>query len=108
MNEPSTKLAGCEVTVEQRVVFKLDLPNRKVISVKSKYTKLIMEVLRPILHKYNYNLDEVKVTKAGNELVPLNQQVTTIDNMRLNVQLLNNGECFTFPSIYPGVMLDYR
>ncbi|KAJ8930531.1 hypothetical protein NQ314_016644 [Rhamnusium bicolor] len=86
VNEPSIKLAGCEVTVEQRVVFKLDLPNRKIISVKSKYTKIIVDVLRPILHKYQYNLDQVVVTNAN---VPINLHlpVTSIDGARLNVQL---------------------
>ena len=39
INGLSTCLAGKEVLIEQRVVFKLDLPNRKVISVKSKATK---------------------------------------------------------------------
>jgi regulator of G-protein signaling len=54
-------LAGKEVQIEQRVIFKLDLPNRKVISVKSKPCKALGEVLRPILHKYNYRLDLVQV-----------------------------------------------
>lgn len=84
--EPSSKLAGCEVTIDQRVVFKLDLPNRKIISVKSKSAKLIIDVLRPILHKYKFSLDEVHVTKAGYP-VDTGLAVTTIDNARLNVQL---------------------
>lgn len=49
------------MNIEQRVIFKLDLPNRKVISVKSKSCKALGEVLRPILHKYNYRLDLVQV-----------------------------------------------
>lgn len=61
LDEASVMLAGKEVTIEQRVVFKLDLPNRKVISVKSKPCKALGEVLRPILHKYNYRLDLVQV-----------------------------------------------
>lgn len=84
--ESSGKLAGCEVTVEQRVVFKLDLPNRKIISVKSKYTKIIVDVLRPILHKYKFNLEDVVVTRVGYP-VDVHLPVTTIDNARLNVQL---------------------
>lgn len=59
--DSSRILAGKVVIVEQRVVFKLDLPNKKVISVKSKVTKTLGEVLRPILHKYNYKLDIVQV-----------------------------------------------
>lgn len=61
LDGPSISVAGKEVLVEQRVVFKLDLPNRKVISVKSKPTKVLGEVLRPILHKYSYRLDLVQV-----------------------------------------------
>lgn len=64
LDEASVMLAGKEVTIEQRVVFKLDLPNRKVISVKSKPCKALGEVLRPILHKYNYRLDLVQVCET--------------------------------------------
>ncbi|CAH1163571.1 unnamed protein product [Phaedon cochleariae] len=86
VNESSSKLAGCEVTVEQRVVFKLDLPNRKTINIRSKYTKIIVDVLRPSLHKYQYNLDEVFILN-GNVAIDLDVPVTTIDGLRLKVQL---------------------
>lgn len=61
VDAPSSTLAGKEVLIEQRVIFKLDLPNRKVISVKSKPSKVLEEVLGPILNKYNYRLDLVQV-----------------------------------------------
>lgn len=95
------KLSGCEVTVEQRVVFKLDLPNRKTISIKSKYTKIIMDVLRPSLHKYQYNLDQVLVM-SENGPIDLQLPVTSIDGMRLNILLLD-GKCVT--SIHFAVVL---
>lgn len=78
------------MNIEQKVVFKLDLPNRKIISVRSKYSKIIVDVIRSILHKYNYNLDQVSVT---NNNVPVNLQleVTAIDGARLNIQLVDNG-----------------
>ncbi|KAG5680659.1 hypothetical protein PVAND_010153 [Polypedilum vanderplanki] len=80
----SKELAGNEVFIEQRVVFKLDLPNRKVISVKSKPSKLLCEVLRPILHKYNYRLDMVHAySKETNDLIDTSLQVTEVDGMRL-------------------------
>lgn len=63
LNMPSTSVAGNEVLIEQRVVFKLDLPNKKIISVKSKPCKIMSEVLKPILHKYNYQLEMVTVSK---------------------------------------------
>lgn len=62
LQQPSTQLAGKEILIEQRVVFKLDLPNRKIISVKSKPCKALGEVLRPILHKYSYRLELVTVS----------------------------------------------
>lgn len=58
----STTLAGKEVLIEQRVVFKLDLPNKKIISVKSKPCKLLGDVLKPILQKYNYQFKFVTVS----------------------------------------------
>lgn len=62
LDMPSNHIAGKEVLIEQRVVFKLDLPNRKIISVKSKPCKALGDVLRPILHKYNYRLELVTVS----------------------------------------------
>lgn len=55
-------IQGKEVLIEQRVVFKLDLPNKKIISVKSKPCKIMSEVLKPILQKYNYQLEMVTVS----------------------------------------------
>lgn len=84
----SASLSGCEVLIEQRVVFKLDLPNRKVISVKSKTTKILLDVLRPILHKYGYVLDGLHVTICGtNDVVDVTLPVTSVDTRRLNIQL---------------------
>lgn len=85
--ECALKLAGLDVLVEQRVVFKLDLPNKKIIAVKSKCTKIIVDVLRPILHKYNYRLEDVFVTTKASEEVDVKLPVTAIDGVRLNVQL---------------------
>lgn len=69
----STILAGKEIMIEQRIQFKLDLHDRQknkniVLSVKSKPNKILSEVLRPILHKYNYRLEQMKVLK-GTKLV---------------------------------------
>nr|CAD7419505.1 unnamed protein product [Timema poppensis] len=57
LDEESRVLGRQEVQIEQRVVFRLDLPNRKTIGVKAKPKKRLSEVLRPILYKYNYRLD---------------------------------------------------
>lgn len=63
LDAPSVTCAGKELTIDQRIVFKLDLPNRKVISVKSKTSKQLEEVLRPILFKFNFRLELVQVRK---------------------------------------------
>ncbi|XP_049825933.1 regulator of G-protein signaling loco isoform X3 [Aethina tumida] len=86
INDSSSKLAGCEVEVEQRVVFRLDLPNKRIVSVKSKYTKPIQDILRPILHKYEFNMDQMKVTTHQGAPVDVTQHVITIDGARLTVQ----------------------
>ncbi|KAF5304885.1 hypothetical protein FQR65_LT00769 [Abscondita terminalis] len=88
--DSSLVLAGCEVKVEQRVIFKLDLPNRKVIAVKSKSTKILVDVLKPILNKYDYRLDQVKVLIGPTNKVDITQPVTSIDGMRLNIQINND------------------
>jgi regulator of G-protein signaling len=85
LDETSSGLSGNEVFIEQRVIFKLDLPNRKIISVKSKPSKLVFEVLKPILHKYNYRLDMVEAFGKDNEPIDTALQVTSVDGMRLQI-----------------------
>lgn len=92
----STRIAGKQVTIEQRVTFKLDLPNKKVISVKSKPEKVLEEVLRPILHKYHYSLDEVQVhvrDTPPNQPMPvplIKKIVTEVDGRRLTIIMDND------------------
>lgn len=87
----STKIAGKQVNIEQRVTFKLDLPNKKIISVKSKPEKVLEEVLRPILHKYHYSLDDVLVhlrdstPSSGTTKSLIKLMVTDIDGKRLTI-----------------------
>ncbi|KAL3289063.1 hypothetical protein HHI36_003505, partial [Cryptolaemus montrouzieri] len=91
VSEVSAILAGCEVRIQQRVVFKLDLPNRKTVSVKSKATKMIIDVLKPILHKYDFSVDQVRVVnpRDGDSLVDIRQPITSIDGLKLQVQLVD-------------------
>lgn len=82
----STQLSGNEVLIEQRVIFKLDLPNKKVISVKSKTCKVLSEVLRPILHKYSYRLDSVQVYgKESPDPLDMTLPVAAVDGQRLQI-----------------------
>ncbi|KAM8706443.1 hypothetical protein ACLKA7_010678 [Drosophila subpalustris] len=88
--QSSQLLAGKEVLIERRVAFKLDLPDPKVISVKSKPKKQLHEVIRPILNKYNYKMDSVQVLLRDTQApLDLMQPVTVADGQRLQIALLN-------------------
>uniref|UniRef100_A0AAG5CWK9 RGS domain-containing protein n=1 Tax=Anopheles atroparvus TaxID=41427 RepID=A0AAG5CWK9_ANOAO len=99
LDGPSVSLAGKEVNIDQRVVFKLNLPNRKMISVKSKATKPLADVLRPILHKYNYELDQMKVTDASDVGLDMTQPVTAVDGLCLYIRCA--GEIPSASIIHP-------
>ncbi|XP_046658243.1 regulator of G-protein signaling loco isoform X2 [Homalodisca vitripennis] len=86
LDEDAAVLGGQEVRVEDRVVFRLDLPNRKTVAVKSKQGKTLAQVLRPILHKYGYRLEMVTLClMSENEVVEPTAPVTAVDNQRLQV-----------------------
>lgn len=61
LDEDASTLSNKEVRVEQRIVFRLDLPNRRTVSVKAKTTKNLGQVLRSVLHKYSYKLEAVTI-----------------------------------------------
>lgn len=75
--------------IEQRIAFKIDLPNKKVISVKSRTNKILSDVLRPILQKYEYTLETIKVFVKFCDYEPLeldvDTSVETIDGQRLYI-----------------------
>ena len=79
-------LSGVEVNVERRILFKLFLPNAKLISVKSKLTKILEDVLRPILKKYCYELDDMIVFYKNNDvIVDIKLNVVHVDGQELGV-----------------------
>lgn len=92
---PSAMLTGNEVMIEQRIAFKIDLPNKKVISVKSRTNKILSDVLRPILQKYDYILDSIKVYVKFCEYEPLeldvDTSVETVDGQRLYIVCNGNS-----------------
>ncbi|XP_055908677.1 regulator of G-protein signaling loco isoform X4 [Eupeodes corollae] len=97
LNDPSQVLSGKELLVEQKVAFKLDLPDPKVISVKSKPKKALCDVIKPILQKYNYCMENVQILmRDTHEPVDLSQPVTIADGQRLQVVMLK-----THNSDYP-------
>jgi hypothetical protein len=53
----------------------LELPSKKSIGVKAKQTKLVEEVLRPILLQYGWNLDLM--------LVQVNPQYSTFKRFQV-------------------------
>lgn len=82
----SVEIAGREVEVEQRIAFKLDLPDRKVISVKSKPNKQLIDVIKPILQKYNYDVERfIVVQREIRYNIDLMQNITAVDGLRLQI-----------------------
>lgn len=59
LDESATVLAGKEVKIEWRIEFRLDLPDRKSLTVKSKPSHTLGAILGPILTKHGYNLHMV-------------------------------------------------
>lgn len=59
LEENATVLSGKEVRIEWRIEFRLDLPDRKSLTVKSKPSHTLGAVLGPILTKHGYNLQLV-------------------------------------------------
>ena len=53
--------------------------------MKAKQTKLVEDVLRPILQQYGWNLDTLSVRNDNNKEIDLFASVTSIDNSRLVV-----------------------
>ena len=111
LSEDCSSLGCSEVRVEPRVLFRLELPSKKSIGVKAKQTKLVEEVLGPILSQYGWQLADltVRLDSPERKLVDLKASVTSIDNQRLVVtgggEEENNGDIISRPgsrSSLPG------
>lgn len=61
LNEDISTLGSKEITIERRVLFRMDLPNKKSIGVKAKPNRLIRDVFKPILNKYGYRMGAIDV-----------------------------------------------
>ena len=89
LSEDCSSLSG-EVRVEPRVLFRLELPSKQAIEVKSETPKTIAEVLVPILAQYNLSLEDtiVRLVRSGNQGskgVDMGASIMTIDNTTLLV-----------------------
>ncbi|KAK3582688.1 hypothetical protein CHS0354_013035 [Potamilus streckersoni] len=75
-----------EVIIKKRVLFWVDLPNKKSVDVKVKPTRAIRVVLKPILHKYGFKMDSVDVYLSSHAAVlDLEGLVSSLDNQRVVV-----------------------
>ncbi|VDI53898.1 regulator of G-protein signaling [Mytilus galloprovincialis] len=84
LSEDISTLGSKEVMIERRVLFRMDLPNRKSIGVKAKPNRTIRDVFKPILNKYGFKLDNIFVQLSGKpEVLDIDEQVSTIDNQRV-------------------------
>uniref|UniRef100_UPI00358F920B regulator of G-protein signaling 12-like n=1 Tax=Myxine glutinosa TaxID=7769 RepID=UPI00358F920B len=102
MQRDSWSLAGQELWLERKTFFRLDLiPIRRSISIKAKATKAVTEVLRPIMTKYDMDLDYLSVKLAGGRLpLDLGIAVSNLDGKRVIVDR-------TRKSLPDGRPLDY-
>ncbi|XP_072177163.1 uncharacterized protein [Diadema setosum] len=89
MDQMATSLIGRQIIVERRVLFKIELPNKRVIGVKSKLSKKIIEVLRPVAYKYKLHLDAM-VVHLSDSPVPLDLDFTvaSLDGQRILIETL--------------------
>eukprot|EP00058_Branchiostoma_floridae_P023563 XP_002609053.1 hypothetical protein BRAFLDRAFT_84869 [Branchiostoma floridae] len=82
-------LGSKEIRVEQRVLFKLDLPSLGKFSlrVKVKPTKPVAEVMRTVLNKYSLRLEEAIIRLDGNALpLDLGIPAATLENQKVIVE----------------------
>ncbi|XP_052771613.1 regulator of G-protein signaling loco-like isoform X3 [Mya arenaria] len=88
LNEDISTLGSKEVTIERRVLFRMDLPNKKCIGVKAKPNRLIRDVFKPILNKYGFRMETIDVHLCGqSESLCLDDIVSSIDSQRVIVLL---------------------
>ncbi|XP_074640641.1 regulator of G-protein signaling 12-like [Tubulanus polymorphus] len=87
LNVDVATMSGKEIVIEKRVLFRMNLPNKKFLGVKAKPTRSINKVFEPILLKYGLNLDDVVLHLAGSSS-PLDPEVSvsTIENKQVMVQ----------------------
>ncbi|KAK3095243.1 hypothetical protein FSP39_012078 [Pinctada imbricata] len=86
LSEDVSTLGSREVSIERRVLFRMDLANKKSIGVKAKPNRSVRDVFKPILNKYGFKIDSVTVQLAGQTgYVDIEEQVSTIDNQRVVV-----------------------
>ncbi|KAG8236670.1 hypothetical protein J437_LFUL014398 [Ladona fulva] len=103
LDEDIQVLGSREVRVERRVIFRVDLPSRKTIGVKSNPDRSLAQVLRPILHKYGYPLESVALClMSENEVLDPSMPVTTADNEKIQV-LTKSGEIWKTENGLKGV-----
>ncbi|KAK3595317.1 hypothetical protein CHS0354_004469 [Potamilus streckersoni] len=92
LSEDISVLCSKEVIIEKRVLFRMDLPNKKSIGVKAKPNRVILDVFRPILHKYGFKIDSIEVYLSGHKaVVDLDGLVSSLDNQR--VAVVSKDDC---------------
>lgn len=69
IKNPSLVLASQEVEVVPTKVLKVDLPSRRLISVRAHKGRTLREVLRPLLKKYGFNVESISVWADGHPVI---------------------------------------
>nr|XP_039274177.1 regulator of G-protein signaling 12-like [Styela clava] len=92
LDQDISVLAGQEVRVERRTLFRLDmLPIGRSVGVKAKPTKAIEEVLKPVVSKYGLEFDDLQTTLSGeSSLLDISQSVNILDGLRVCIDHINS------------------
>ncbi|CAG5131037.1 unnamed protein product [Candidula unifasciata] len=84
LNDDISTLGSKEIVIERRVLFRLDLPDGKSVAAKAKPNRSIRDVLKPILTKYGYSLENISMNVTScQELIGMEMPVTKLDNQRV-------------------------
>ncbi|XP_041370703.1 regulator of G-protein signaling 12-like isoform X2 [Gigantopelta aegis] len=84
LGDDVSTLGSKEVLIERRVLFRMDLPNKKSIGVKAKPNRSIRDVFKPILNKYGYRIDNIYIQLTGlDSYLDAEIPVSDIDNQRV-------------------------
>ncbi|XP_012254284.2 regulator of G-protein signaling loco isoform X3 [Athalia rosae] len=85
----SSILASEEVQVVLTKVLKVDLPSRRIVSIRAHRGRTLREVLRPLLNKYGFNLEVITMWGDGH---PVDMDIPAINAPARLTLTLGNEE----------------
>ncbi|XP_050429908.1 regulator of G-protein signaling loco [Adelges cooleyi] len=103
LNNCSCILDGLDVKVEPRILFRLDLPDRKMINVDCKVDSTIGQEISSILPSYGYEMELVTLCSISeNKVIDLDMDVSLVEGRRIQV-LTRSNMASSFSQSLPAV-----